>query len=92
MSILVTGGAGSIGSHAAKVLAGASFHPVVLDDLSRGYRHAVKWGPFISADIADTSEVRRIIEKHDIKVVLHFGASANVGESMSGNSRETRTP
>ena len=83
MSILVTGGAGYIGSHAAKALAGANFRPVVLDDLSRGHRHAVKWGPFISANIADSSRVRRIIEKYDIKAVLHFAASAYVGESMS---------
>jgi len=80
--ILVAGGAGYIGSHAAKALAAAGFRPVVLDDLSRGHRHAVKWGPFISADIADSSLVRRIIEKHDIKAVLHFAASAYVGESM----------
>ena len=83
MSILVTGGAGYIGSHAAKALAAAGFRPVVLDNLSRGHTHAVRWGPFISADIADSSLVRRTIEKHDIKVVLHFAASAYVGESMS---------
>ena len=81
--ILVSGGAGYIGSHAAKALAAAGFRPVVLDDLSRGHRHAVKWGPFISADITDSSLVRRIIEKHDVKAVLHFAASAYVGESMS---------
>src|SRR6267378_6789008 len=57
VSILVTGGAGYIGSHAAKALAVAGFRPVVLDDLSRGHAHAVKWGPFISADIADSSLV-----------------------------------
>jgi UDP-glucose-4-epimerase GalE len=83
ISILVTGGAGFIGSHAAKALAAAGFLPVVLDDLSRGHTHAVKWGPVISANIADSSLVRRIIEKHDIKAVLHFAASAYVGESMS---------
>src|SRR5882724_8629510 len=59
VSILVTGGAGYIGSHAAKALAAAGFRPVVLDDLSRGHRHAVKWGPFISADVGDSSLVCR---------------------------------
>jgi len=83
VSILVTGGAGYIGSHAAKALAAAGFRPVVLDDLSRGHRHAVKWGPFVSADIGDSTVVRRIIEKYEINAVLHFAASAYVGESMS---------
>jgi UDP-arabinose 4-epimerase len=83
VSILVTGGAGYIGSHAAKALAGAGFRPVVLDDLSRGHRHSVKWGPFVSADIGDSTLVRRIIEKYEINAVLHFAASAYVGESMS---------
>ncbi len=83
MSILVTGGAGYIGCHTAKALSTAGFCPVVLDDLSRGHAHSVKWGPFVSGDIADSSLVRRIIEKHDIKAVLHFAASAYVGESMS---------
>jgi len=83
MSILVTGGAGYIGSHTAKALAFAGFRPVVLDDLSRGHTHAVKWGPLISANIADSTLVRQIIVEHDIKAVLHFAASAYVGESMS---------
>ena len=83
MSILVTGGAGYIGSHAAKALAAAGFCPVVLDDLSRGHVDAVKWGPFVSADIGDSTLVRRIIEKYEINAVLHFAASAYVGESMS---------
>jgi len=83
VSILVTGGAGYIGSHTAKALSAAGFCPVVLDDLSRGHACAVKWGPFISADIADSLQVRRIIEKHNVKAVLHFAASAYVGESMT---------
>lgn len=83
MCILVTGGAGYIGSHAAKALAGADFCPLVLDNLSSGQTCAIKWGPFICGDIGDTSLVRRVIEKSDIKAVLHFAASAIVGESMS---------
>jgi UDP-glucose-4-epimerase GalE len=83
VSILVTGGAGYIGSHTAKALSAAGFCPIVLDDLSRGHASAVKWGPFISADIADSLQVRRIIEKHDVKAVLHFAASAYVSESMT---------
>src|SRR5579862_591972 len=82
-SILVTGGAGYIGSHTAKILARAGFRPVVLDNLTRGHAHAVKWGPLVVGNIADGPLVRRIIEEYDIKAVLHFAASAYVGESMT---------
>jgi len=82
-SILVTGGAGYIGSHTAKVLAHAGFHPVVLDNLTRGTAHAVKSGSFVFGDIADSALVRRIIDEHNIKAVVHFAASAYVGESMT---------
>lgn len=54
MRILVTGGAGYIGSHTAKRLASAGFEPVVLDNLSTGHREAVRWGPLIEGDLADT--------------------------------------
>jgi UDP-glucose-4-epimerase GalE len=81
-NILITGGAGYIGSHTAKALAQSGFVPVVLDNLSFGNRWAVKWGPFVQGDIADEELLRRTIKKHHISGVLHFAASAYVGESM----------
>jgi UDP-arabinose 4-epimerase len=83
ISVLVTGGAGYIGSHTAKRLARAGFRPVVLDNLSRGHAHAVKWGPFICGDLADSALIRRVMEEHSIQAILHFAAFAYVGESMS---------
>ena len=56
-SILVTGGAGYIGSHACKALARAGYRPVVYDNLSRGHREAVRWGPLVEGDIADSARL-----------------------------------
>ena len=58
-SILVTGGAGYIGSHACKALARAGYRPVVYDNLSRGHREAVRWGPLVEGDIGDSSRLGR---------------------------------
>lgn len=82
MNVLVTGGAGYIGSHTAKRLHAAGHCPVTLDDLSTGHRDAVRWGPFVQGDLADTDLVRRTLRSFDIKAVIHFAASAYVGESM----------
>lgn len=83
MNVLVTGGAGYVGSHAAKALARAGHLPVVLDDLSRGHRDNVRWGPFIQARCGDPRAVREAIERHQIDTVLHFAAFAYVGESTT---------
>jgi UDP-glucose-4-epimerase GalE len=80
--ILVTGGAGYIGSQAAKTLAGAGFTPVVYDSLVRGHRDAVRWGPFIEGDIGDKAKLLETIRRYDIGALLHFAAFAYVGESM----------
>jgi len=80
--ILVTGGAGYIGSHTCKALAGRGWTPVVLDDLDRGHRDAVRWGPLYAGDIADAGLLRRILREHDIRAIVHFAAYAYVGESM----------
>jgi UDP-arabinose 4-epimerase len=80
--VLVTGGAGYIGSHTAKALAQAGYEPVVIDNLSAGHRSAVLWGPFEHGDIADERFVRRILETHQIDAVAHFAANAYVGESV----------
>jgi UDP-arabinose 4-epimerase len=82
MPILVTGGAGYIGSHTAKALAQAGLQPVVVDNLQRGHREAVQWGPLIQADIGDRAALEKIFREHSIEAVLHFAAFAYVGESM----------
>ena len=82
MRVLVTGGAGYIGSHTCKGLARAGYEPVVLDNLSSGHRWAVKWGPLVEGDLADTDLIKQVIKDHHIEAVLHFAASLYVGESM----------
>jgi UDP-glucose-4-epimerase GalE len=82
MNVLVTGGAGYIGSHTAKCLARAGFQPVVFDNLERGHRQAVQWGPLVEGDLADRAALDRAFEQHSIHAVLHFAAFAYVGESM----------
>src|SRR5579862_8073007 len=79
---LVTGGAGYIGSHTCKALSRAGYQPVVLDNLSTGHGWAVRWGPLVEGDIADRRLVRETLEKYQIEAVIHFAASASVGESM----------
>lgn len=83
VNILVTGGAGFIGSHACKALAAAGHHPVTLDNFSTGNRDAVKWGPCIEGDIRDTGLVSEILRSHSITAVQHFAAKAYVGESVA---------
>ena len=82
LKILVTGGAGYIGSHTCKALAAAGYTPVVLDNLSTGHRWAVKWGPLVVADIADRSRIKSVVKEFGIGAVIHFAAHAYVGESV----------
>jgi len=81
-NILVTGGAGYIGSHTCKTLAQAGYTPVTLDNLSQGHREAVKWGPFVEGDLADKELVKDTLRQYEIAGVMHFAAFACVGESM----------
>jgi UDP-arabinose 4-epimerase len=81
-SVLVTGGAGYVGSHACKALARAGYRPVVADNLSRGHREAVRWGPLIEADITDQSRLAATLREHQVAAVMHFAAYAYVGESV----------
>lgn len=81
--ILVTGGAGYIGSHTAKLLRLEGIEPVVYDNLSTGNRSAVRWGPFVQGDILDTGYLVEVIEQHQPAAVIHFAASAYVGESVA---------
>ena len=83
MRVLVTGGAGYIGSHTAKGLARAGHETVVLDNFSTGHREAVKWGPFIEGDLGDKELLGKVFKDHRIEAVLHFAASLLVGESMT---------
>jgi len=82
-SVLVTGGAGYIGSHTAKALARAGYSPVVLDDLSAGHRAAVKWGPLVEGNLADGDLLRSIMREYKVGAVIHFAASLLVSESMT---------
>lgn len=81
-TVLVTGGAGYVGSHCCKLFARAGWDVVTLDNLSRGWRDAVRWGPLIECDIRDSVDVRRALEKHQPDLVAHFAALAYVGESV----------
>jgi UDP-glucose-4-epimerase GalE len=82
MRVLVTGGAGYIGSHTAKALARAGHEPLVLDNLTSGHRWAVKWGRLLDWDLTDTEMLPQFLEKEDVEAVLHFAASLLVGESV----------
>jgi len=80
--VLITGGAGYIGSHTAKRFHQAGIQPVVVDDLRRGHRGAVKWGPLIEADAGDQATMQKVFRQYPITAVIHFAAYAYVGESM----------
>jgi len=82
MRILVTGGAGYIGSHTCKALAHQGHTVVVYDNLSTGHRELVRWGDFVYGDILDTQRLRSCIRQHQIEGIIHFAASAYVGESV----------
>jgi len=82
MNILVTGGAGYVGSHVCKALAAKGHVPITYDNLSRGNAWAVKWGPFEKGDIADTERVRAVLERYRPRALMHFAAYAYVKESV----------
>ena len=82
MNVLVTGGAGYIGSHACKALALAKHRPITYDNLSHGHDWAVKWGPLERGDIGDTARLVDVIQRHRIEAVMHFAALCYVGESV----------
>jgi UDP-arabinose 4-epimerase len=90
-TVLVTGGAGYIGSHACKALAAAGYRPVTYDNLSIGNRWAVRWGPLERGDILDTTRLHEVIKAYRPVGVLHFAALALVGESMQAPGLYYRT-
>jgi UDP-arabinose 4-epimerase len=83
VSVLIAGGAGYIGSHAAKVVAQAGLEPVVLDNFVYGHRWAAKWGPLVEGDLGDKAFVERVLKEHKVTSVIHFAAFAYVGESVT---------
>jgi UDP-arabinose 4-epimerase len=82
MHVLVTGGAGFIGSHACKALAAGGFLPVTFDSFVTGHAEAVRFGPLVRGDVRDTAALVQAMKHHRIGAVMHFAASAYVGESM----------
>lgn len=82
MNVLVTGGAGYIGSHTCKYLAQHGHRVVTYDNLSTGHREVVKWGDFEYGDIRDLARLRRVIQRHKPDGVIHFASSISVGESV----------
>jgi UDP-glucose-4-epimerase GalE len=85
--ILVTGGAGYIGSHCCKALAEAGFEPIVFDNFSTGHREAVRWGPIIQGDMRDAAALRKAVTSARAEAVMHFAALALVGESTAHPER-----
>lgn len=88
--VLVTGGAGYIGSHACKVLARRGFLPVTLDSLVTGWAQAVRFGPLAQADLLDRAALDAVFAEHAPVAVLHFAALSQVGESMADPGRYWR--
>lgn len=81
-TVLVTGGAGYIGSHTCKELAEAGYYPITIDNLSYGSKDAVKWGPLVIGDITDEKLLDTVFEKYKPEAVIHFAALKKVGESV----------
>ena len=79
--ILITGGAGYIGSHTNKALHKAGYDTVVVDDLCKGYENFVKWGNLEKYNTG-SNDLREVFEKYDIDAVMHFAAFISVGESV----------
>ena len=82
-SVLVTGGAGYVGAHSCKALSEAGYLPVVVDNLSTGHESFVRWGPLVRADIRDGEALAHAFAAHNVSAVLHFAASAYVGELVT---------
>jgi UDP-glucose 4-epimerase len=82
MTVLIVGGAGYIGSHVNKIFHQQGWDTIVLDNLSRGFRDAVRWGSFVEGDCGDVHVLDRVFSENHIDLVMHFAAFAYVGESV----------
>ena len=87
INVLVTGGAGYIGSHTCKALHHAGYNPITFDNLERGHASAVKWGPLEQGDLQDTLRLIDVMHTYQPLAVIHFAAYAYVGESVSAPDR-----
>jgi UDP-glucose-4-epimerase GalE len=83
MNIIITGGAGYVGSHTAKMLSEVGFTPIIIDNLSTGHIWAVKWGEFCNADLSNKQQIRNIFEETNPYAVIHFAANSLVHESYT---------
>lgn len=90
-TILVTGGAGYVGSHACKALAAAGYTPVSFDSLSNGHDWAVKWGPLFRGDVLNPADLDTAFAEHKPAAVMHFAALIEVGESVKRPGHFYRT-
>ena len=82
MNILVTGGAGYIGSHCCKALSQEGFNPVTVDNLVYGHKKYVRWGEFFQGDVGNPTDLKTCFNRYPIDAVMHFAAYAYVGESV----------
>jgi UDP-glucose-4-epimerase GalE len=89
-TVLVTGGAGYIGSHAAKALKNAGYRVIVFDNLVAGHREAVRYGDFIKGDITDCEAIGRALHDYGVEAVMHFAAFLDVGESVRAPAKYYR--
>ena len=85
--VLITGGAGYVGSHCAKAVAAAGHDGIVFDNLTFGHREFVRWSRFVQGDIRDLAALDLIFRSHQIDAVMHFAALAYVGELVAAPSR-----
>lgn len=81
-SVLVTGGVGYTGSHAAMTLHASGLHPIIYDDSSNGHKAAIRWGIWITGDIRNRTHLAETISRHGVSSVLHFAGLIEVGRSV----------
>ena len=89
--ILITGGAGYIGSHTNKLLSRRGYETVVFDNLSRGHREFVRWGEWVHGDLGEKEQIRNCFRKYPLEAVLHFGLSPTWANRSPNPANTTAT-